>query len=91
MHSMVIVLRTDLYFDIRGDQWPIIYRPDYNVHFCGLERLHPFDAGKWGHIFEFLKNAGLVSEERVVEPKEASNRDLMVVHTKKYIKSLNVR
>lgn len=60
------------------------------MHFCGLERLHPFDAGKWGHIFQFLNNADLVSEEEVVKPKEASNRDLMVVHSKNYIKSLNV-
>lgn len=83
-------LRTDLYLNIREDQWPILYRPEYNVQFWGLEKLHPFDAGKWGHIFRFLKNAGLFDEDTIVKPNEASNRDLMVVHTKKYIRSLNV-
>lgn len=82
--------RSDLYFDIREDQWPIIYRQEYNVHFWGLERFHPFDAGKWGHIFQFLQNAKLVSEEEVVTPEEANKTDLLVVHTKSYIKSLNV-
>jgi len=31
---------------------PIIYREEYNVHFGGIEKLHPFDAAKWGHIFQ---------------------------------------
>lgn len=43
--------RTDLYFDIKNTQWPIVYRKEYNVHFLGLEKLHPFDAHKWGNIF----------------------------------------
>lgn len=43
--------RTDLYFDIKCSQWPIVYRDEYNVRFCGLQRLHPFDAEKWGNIF----------------------------------------
>ena len=48
-------LTTPLYFDIKETQWPIIYSPDYNIGFMGLEKLHPFDAGKWGRVFEFLK------------------------------------
>lgn len=37
---------------IRKSQWPIIYHEDYNVHFMGLEKLHPFDASKWSHIIK---------------------------------------
>ena len=26
---------------------PIVYHPDYNMTFCGLEKLHPFDSIKY--------------------------------------------
>jgi histone deacetylase 11 len=76
--------------DITPEQWPVVYRPEYNVRFLGLEKIHPFDAGKWGNIFKLLKTAGLVDESRIAVPNEATKEDLLVVHTKKYLKSLNV-
>ena len=30
-------------------QVPIVYRPEYNISFLGLERLHPFDSQKVPH------------------------------------------
>ncbi|KAH9504753.1 Histone deacetylase 11 [Bulinus truncatus] len=69
-------------------QWPIIYSSEYNIGFCGLEKLHPFDAGKWGKIFEFLKVSGMIREDSVVEPMEASEEDLSFVHSKRYLRSL---
>jgi hypothetical protein len=27
-----------------NNKFPIVYSPDYNISFCGLERLHPFDS-----------------------------------------------
>ena len=50
-----ITHKTELYVPIKNTQWPIIYRPEYNIGFLGLERLHPFDAGKWGRVYSFLK------------------------------------
>jgi len=41
-----------MYISTEPHQLPIIYREEYNVHFGGIEKLHPFDAGKWGHIFQ---------------------------------------
>ena len=35
-------------------QWPIIYSPNYNISFMGLEKVHPFDAAKWGKVVKFL-------------------------------------
>lgn len=32
-----------------------MYHPNYNITFMGLEKLHPFDAGKWGKVIHFLK------------------------------------
>ncbi len=54
---------TQLYQPIRNTQWPIIYCMEYNIGFMGLEKLHPFDAGKWGRVYEFLK--GLVQNSLV--------------------------
>lgn len=33
---------------------PIIYVPEYNIRFWGLERLHPFDVSKWGRVANIL-------------------------------------
>lgn len=35
-----------------------MYSPNYNITFMGLEKLHPFDAGKWGKVITFLKGKG---------------------------------
>lgn len=79
---------TTLYFDINDTQLPIIYSSYYNIAFLGMEKLHPFDAGKWGRIVEFLKEDEILTDEKIVEPKEAQQTDLLVVHPKKYLDSL---
>lgn len=35
--------------------WPIVYSKEYNVKFFGLEKFHPFDSKKWGHIYKVSK------------------------------------
>ena len=40
---------------LESRQWPIVYSGNYNIGFLGLQRLHPFDSGKWGKIFAFLQ------------------------------------
>lgn len=46
---------TELYNSVPPTCLPIVYHPDYNITFMGLEKLHPFDAGKWGKVIHFLK------------------------------------
>ncbi|KAK0050227.1 histone deacetylase 11 isoform X3 [Biomphalaria pfeifferi] len=75
---------------VKPTQWSIIYSSEYNIGFCGLEKLHPFDSGKWGKIFEFLKVAGMLREDTVVEPMEATEEDLLLVHSNKYLRSLKL-
>ena len=41
--------------EVKANQWPIVYSEDYNIGFLGLEKLHPFDSGKWGKVFQYLK------------------------------------
>lgn len=54
----------------------------------GLEKLHPFDAGKWGKVINFLKEEKLLSDGMLVEAREASEEDLLVVHTRRYLNEL---
>ncbi|XP_064632028.1 histone deacetylase 11-like isoform X2 [Lineus longissimus] len=79
---------TQLYVPVQPWQWPIIYAIEYNISFLGFEKLHPFDAGKWGRVHEFLKEEGMLYDHTTVKPTEASQADLMVVHPKRYIDSL---
>ncbi|KAL4706700.1 hypothetical protein ACJJTC_014455 [Scirpophaga incertulas] len=79
---------TSLYFDIRDDQWPLVYDENYNVSFLGLEKFHVFDAKKWRNIIQILKNADLITDNLLVKPLEAQKSDLLTVHTKQYIRSL---
>uniref|UniRef100_A0A3B4A704 Histone deacetylase domain-containing protein n=1 Tax=Periophthalmus magnuspinnatus TaxID=409849 RepID=A0A3B4A704_9GOBI len=48
---------TELYGSTPKTSLPIVYHSDYNITFMGLEKLHPFDAGKWGKVIHFLKGA----------------------------------
>ncbi|XP_064121109.1 histone deacetylase 11-like [Macrobrachium nipponense] len=77
-----------LYIDIGSDQIPIVYRDEYNIRLCGMEKLHPFDAGKWGNVVKYLKKRQLVKDTTLVAPNEASEADLRLVHTASYLQSL---
>ncbi|KAE8612853.1 hypothetical protein XENTR_v10013012 [Xenopus tropicalis] len=46
---------TQLYSAVPATRWPIIYSAEYNITFIGLEKLHPFDSGKWGKVIGFLQ------------------------------------
>lgn len=35
-----------------SEKVPIVYSMKYNVKFCGLQKLHPFDAAKGYHILK---------------------------------------
>ncbi|XP_021264988.1 histone deacetylase 11 isoform X2 [Numida meleagris] len=79
--------RTELYEGVPPTCWPIVYSPDYNITFMGLEKLHPFDAGKWGKVINFLKEK-LIGDDLIVQAREATDEDLLVVHTRRYLNKL---
>ncbi|XP_037658672.1 histone deacetylase 11 isoform X2 [Choloepus didactylus] len=79
---------TQLYQHVPETRWPIVYSPRYNITFMGLEKLHPFDAGKWGKVINFLKEEKLLADNMLVEAREASEEDLLVVHTRRYLNEL---
>lgn len=74
--------------ELTTDQCPIVYAPEYNISFCGVEKCHPFDAKKWGRIFRMLTESGQLSPGAVVRSKQMSKEDLQIVHTKQYLRSL---
>ncbi|XP_040424354.1 histone deacetylase 11 isoform X3 [Cygnus olor] len=80
--------RSELYEDVPPVCWPIVYSPDYNITFMGLEKLHPFDAGKWGKVINFLKEEKLIGDDLIVQAREATDEDLLVVHTRRYLNKL---
>uniref|UniRef100_A0AAY4EFX3 Histone deacetylase 11 n=1 Tax=Denticeps clupeoides TaxID=299321 RepID=A0AAY4EFX3_9TELE len=79
---------TDLYVEVPSTCIPIVYSPQYNITFMGLEKLHPFDAGKWGKVIHFLKEEQFLTDDNIVEAREATEEDLLVVHTKLYLSKL---
>ncbi|XP_074645046.1 histone deacetylase 11-like isoform X2 [Tubulanus polymorphus] len=81
-------LGTQLWNNVESWKWPIIYCMEYNIGFLGLEKLHPFDAGKWGKVHAFLKEVSMLRDDTTTTPIEATVNDLLVVHTKRYINSL---
>ncbi|XP_066553882.1 histone deacetylase 11 [Amia ocellicauda] len=80
--------RTELYTEVPSTCMPIVYSPDYNITFMGLEKLHPFDAGKWGKVIHFLREEQLITDGNIVEAREATEEDLLVVHTRRYLNKL---
>ncbi|XP_030633666.1 histone deacetylase 11 [Chanos chanos] len=80
--------QTELYIDVPSTCLPIVYSPEYNITFMGLEKLHPFDAGKWGKVIHFLKEEQFIKDEDIVMAREATEEDLLVVHTKRYLSKL---
>eukprot|EP00252_Welwitschia_mirabilis_P011934 TRINITY_DN2654_c0_g1_i2.p1 TRINITY_DN2654_c0_g1~~TRINITY_DN2654_c0_g1_i2.p1 ORF type:complete len:377 (-),score=68.42 TRINITY_DN2654_c0_g1_i2:208-1245(-) len=77
-----------LYFDIDSSKMSLIYSSAYNISFMGLEKLHPFDSSKWGRVHKYLISKDTVAQHQFVEPEEATDDDLLIVHTKTYLNSL---
>lgn len=67
---------------------PLVYHPAYNVSAFGLERLHPFDGGKYRRIHDALIARGLRQPSDFARPRPVSRQDLSKVHTPEYLRSL---
>ncbi|OQV18385.1 Histone deacetylase 11 [Hypsibius exemplaris] len=81
-------MKSNLYRTVEDHQWPIVYSPEYNLSVLGLEKLHPFDAGKWGKVFNKLEANAMVRTDTIIIPNEATEDDLLVAHTPAYLNSL---
>ena len=82
------VYDTELYFPVADNILPIVYDDVYNITFAGMEKLHPFDSCKWRNIVNILKEAGYLTMDTIIHPCEATEQDLLTVHTPGYLNSL---
>ncbi len=67
---------------------PIVYSPEYNIGFYGIQYLHPFDTGKYGKIVKHLNKTLGVKQQQFHRPYLISDNELLKVHTKSYLNSL---
>lgn len=74
----------------KNTQLPIVYHPDYNVSFFGLEKLHPFDSCKFQKVVAGLKSNKVIDGmEQLVQPLAVSQDTLLQVHSQQYLSELN--
>lgn len=87
----------------RTDKLPLVYHPRYNISFFGIEKLHPFDAQKFGRVAQGLEDARLLHKDQVrphstprlhtsaqlLRPGLADDDLMLTVHTQEYLNTLN--
>uniref|UniRef100_A0A6B2L653 histone deacetylase n=1 Tax=Arcella intermedia TaxID=1963864 RepID=A0A6B2L653_9EUKA len=75
---------------MKPESKPLIYSPNYNISFLGLEKLHPFDSCKYSKVVGFLEEANLIKTKHLVKPKKKPTyHHLLKVHSPAYLESLN--
>jgi histone deacetylase 11 len=68
----------------------LVYSPDYDIHFFGLERLHPFDSRKYSRAMgELERRCGPRLESWIRTPEGPVTREqLLRVHLEEYLERL---
>ena len=72
---------------IKPIQPKLIYSPNYDLKFLGLEKLHPFDGCKYSKAWnELKKRFGSKLDRLLISPsREASIDELSLVHDRDYL------
>jgi len=62
-------------------KYPIVYHPKYNITAFGFEKLHPFDAQKYGRVYSLLlrKNV-IIDESNIHNPSDITRALLTTVY-----------
>lgn len=68
----------------------LVYSPQYNIRFFGVESFHPFDAKKYGRAWSLIEEAlGDFARESLHSPRQEVSRELLLqVHTEAYLQEL---
>jgi histone deacetylase 11 len=68
----------------------IVYSPQYDIRFFGVEKLHPFDSCKYSRAWEALvKSLGKGVHELLIDPgRPVGSADLEMVHRPSYLDQL---
>lgn len=69
---------------------PIVYRPEYDTTFFGLEKLSPFDPTRNKRVYEGLKNLNVINDQsNICRPSLPGREFLQPVMGKWYLLTLN--
>src|SRR5438128_746153 len=74
---------------MKNIQPKIVFSPEYDFHFYGIERFHPFDGRKFSKAWKEI--ASIFHEESmwsICPSKPVSKEDLCRIHTKEYLDRL---
>lgn len=64
----------------------IIYHPSYNISFCGIEKMHPFDSQKYGNVYRRLLEKKIINNaEDVIQPNKIPRSLLLEKISKLYL------
>src|SRR5580765_2428059 len=68
----------------------VVYTRHYNISFLGIERLHPFDARKFGRAWSLLREqfGARLSKHHISVDRPVSDAELLLAHSREYIQSL---
>src|SRR4030042_834035 len=64
----------------------IVYHEDYNKYDLGVD--HPLVGNKPGKTMDLLKEKSALKNVKIFTPKQASEEDLLRVHTKDYVNKI---
>ncbi len=71
-----------------SNKLPIIYSNRYNISVLGVEKFHPFDTKKFEKVINHLKKNMNITENQLIAPKKVTKEELLLVHSKNYLDSL---
>lgn len=82
--------KTKQLVQVANRKLPIVYHANYNLSFAGAKKaLSALDSQKFGRIHNFLIKALGMKKEHFHTPAMATEEELLQVHTKAYLDSLN--
>ncbi len=87
--SLSFVLLAFSLIECTDTKLPIVYHPGYNISLFGLEKLHPFDSCKYGHVYDYLIEQQLIKSSEFHQPTEVTNQQLLIIHPQSYLDSLD--
>ena len=67
---------------------PIVYSNKYNISVLGLENFHSFETKKYKKIYKTLRKHLNLKSEQFYSPDKITDEELLIVHSKEYLKSL---
>jgi len=72
-----------------GGRVAIVFSERYTIALPGADMVHPFDTRKYEKIYVYLNEEGLIRPATVFVPDEAGPDELRLVHTDRYLGTLD--